>query len=152
MSSCVYLYGSFLNQQTCHHLLNLDNHNPNYMLYYFFSLVPTSAPHLFGWLFNGFKLSVSFKLWGIYPSDTQGILLGYIIKYTLIGEPNTTRMTVVSPNATSGTVSHLKEGSYHIAAAAFTKKGAGPYRSYNITCTLNYKLWITQSWSRILLP
>lgn len=85
------------------------------------------------WVFNGFELSISFQLLPIQPVDVQGILLGYLIKYTLMEEPNNTRMTVLKPDATNGTLTNLKEGSYHIAAAAFTRKGVGPYHTYDIT-------------------
>lgn len=93
------------------------------------------------WVFNGFELSISFQLRPIPTVDIQGILLGYLIKYTLMEESNNTRMTVLRPEATNGTLTNLKEGSYRIAAAEFTRKGVGPYHTYNISCKfIDYEL------------
>jgi len=72
--------------------------------------------------------SISFTREDIRPEDAQGIILGYNITYVAFDEPNITKTIKTNTNTTRITLSNLKEGTYLIGVAGFTRKGSGEYR------------------------
>ena len=72
--------------------------------------------------------SISFIREDIRPEDAQGRILGYDIIYVLIDEPNINKTMEANTNTTRITLSNLKEGTYLIGVAGFTRKGTGEYR------------------------
>ena len=77
--------------------------------------------------------SISFTRGDIRPKDAQGRILGYDITYLSFGEPNTTKTIKTNTETTKITLSNLKEGTYLIGVAGFTRKGTGEYRYAVVT-------------------
>ena len=103
-------------------------------LFIIVSPVPLYGPHLYGRRINLFQQSVHFRLRPIDDRYIQGKLLGYSIEYFLETEQNNSIAKIIGANATQFTVTGLKEGSYIIRVAGFTRRGIGRYSQYTATC------------------
>ncbi len=103
--------------------------------------MPTSGPYLYDWLSNPLESGISFKVFPLHPSQAQGKVLGYTFTYAPMEKPNNAILVELTGNMTrkNVTLSNLKEGSYSIIIAGFTRKGTGPYRIYNISCKFRTK-------------
>ncbi len=99
------------------------------------SLVPRRGPYLYSWDVNVLNSSISFRLEDINAEDAEGRVLGYIVTYATIVQPNATKTMVIDTNTTRITLRNLTEGTtYLIAVAGFTSKGNGQYSFHAATC------------------
>ncbi|KAL9953601.1 hypothetical protein ACROYT_G041044 [Oculina patagonica] len=101
--------------------------------------VPRRGPYLYSWDVNVLVFSISFTRGDIDPEDAQGRVLGYVVKYATINQPNVTKTITFDTNTTRITLRNLTEGTtYLIAVAGFTSKGTGQYRPHAATLCGGY--------------